>query len=187
MKEEIKNAIEVLRKGGVILYPTDTIWGIGCDATNEKAVEKIYKIKQREEGKGMLVLVDSPDRILSYVNEVPSMAWSLIDVAENPLTIIYPDAVNLANNLLPDDKSIGIRVTQDEFCKELIRQFRKPIVSTSANFSGEKFPENFDEISQEIIDTVNYVVDWRQDDISNIQPSSVIKLGLGGEVEVIRK
>ena len=187
MKEEIKNAIEVLKKGGIILYPTDTIWGIGCDATNEKAVEKIYKIKQREEGKGMLVLVDSPDRILSYVNEVPAMAWDLIDVAENPLTIIYPDAVNLASNLLPKDKSIGIRVTQDEFCKELIRQFRKPIVSTSANFSGESFPKCFDEISQGIIDVVDYVVDWKQDEISNIQPSSVIKLGLGGEVEIIRQ
>jgi len=187
MKEEIKKALEILRNGGVILYPTDTVWGLGCDATNEKAVKRIFEIKKRADAKAMLVLVDSAAKIEAYISEVPDMAWDLIEFAEKPLTIIYPDAKNLASNLIADDKSVGIRVTSEVFSKSLCAQFRKPIVSTSANESGEPTPANFSEIPDKIKSAVDYVVNFRQDELTKPKPSSIIKLGKGNLVQIIRE
>lgn len=186
MQEEIKKALEVLRSGGVILYPTDTVWGLGCDATNVDAVKRVYAIKKRVDAKALLVLVDSSARIQSYVEEVPEMAWELIEVSDKPLTIIYPDAKNLAANLLADDKSIGIRVTAESFSKTLCAQFRRPVVSTSANESGKPSPVNFNAISAEIKSAVDYVVNFRQNDCSEAKPSSIIKLGKGNLFQLIR-
>ena len=186
-REDIQQAIEVLKKGGIILYPTDTVWGIGCDATNAEAVARIYQLKKREDSKSMLVLLENPNRLNSYIEEVPEVAWELVDVADKPLTIVYPGAKNLAKNLIAGDGSIGIRISGEEFTQQLIQRFRKPIVSTSANISGEPSPAFFDEISQEIIDGVDYVVQYRQDDRTPITPSSVIKLGVGGEIQILRK
>ena len=176
MKEDLNVAIEALANGGVILYPTDTVWGLGCDATNEAAVKKVYEIKKRVDNKAMLVLVDSPVKVDFYVDDVPEIAWDLIEVADKPLTIIYPDAKNLASNLIGEDKSIGIRITNEQFSKQLCQKFRKAIVSTSANVSGEKTPLNFSEISEEIKSSVDYIVKYRQDDLSKPQPSG-IKIG----------
>lgn len=185
--DDIRKAIDVLRAGGIILYPTDTIWGIGCDATNASAVEKIFHLKERIDSKGMLVLLENPNLLNSYVTEVPEIAWQLIDVADKPMTIIYPKAKNLAPNLLADDGSIGIRITRERFTEELIRRFRKPVVSTSANISGEKAPRNFAEISEAVKSGVDYIVEFRQDDLSEASPSSILKVGCGGEIEIIRK
>ena len=187
MHDDIKKALEVLKSGGIILYPTDTIWGIGCDATNEKAVEKIYKIKKREDSKSMLVLMENPALLERYVNEVPEIAWDLIEIATTPLTIIFSKAKNLAKNLIAEDGSIGIRFTKEAFSSQLLQRFRRPLVSTSANISGEKSPAYFDEISEEIRNQVDYVVEYRQDDNTPSQPSSIIKLGVGGQIEIIRK
>ncbi len=187
MIDEVKKALEVLRKGGVILYPTDTIWGLGCDATNADAVKRIYEIKKREETKSMLVLIDSSAKLQAYVTEVPEMAWDLIDLTSKPLTIIYPGARNLAENLISEDKTIGIRVTEEAFSKKLCEMFRKPIVSTSANISGEKSPALFSEISNEIIAAVDYVVNFRQEENTPAQASSIIKLGVKNEIQIIRQ
>jgi L-threonylcarbamoyladenylate synthase len=184
---DLTKALEVLRSGGVILYPTDTIWGIGCDATNAEAVRRIYKIKQREDSKSMLVLLENPNLLNSYIVEVPEIAWQLIEVADKPMTIIYPGARNLAANLIAPDGSIGIRITNDKFTEELIRRFRKPIVSTSANISGQLAPQNFSEISSEIKNAVDYIVEYRQDDLEKATPSSILKVGIGGQIEIIRK
>ena len=186
MDKDIKNALTVLKQGGTILYPTDTIWGIGCDATNERAVNRIYEIKNREDKEGMLVLLDSADLLSRYV-EIPDVAWELIDITDEPLTIIYPGARNLAAGLLSADSSVGIRIVNDSFCKKLIQQLGKPVVSTSANISGMEAPRVFTEISREIINSVDYVVGYRQDDLTKAKPSGIIKLGLNGEVTVIRK
>jgi len=185
--DDIVKAVEVLRSGGIILYPTDTIWGIGCDATNAEAVKRIYEIKQRQDAKSMLVLMENPNLLNSYISEVPEIAWELIEVADTPLTIIYPGAKNLAANLLANDGSIGIRITNEAFTQQLIQRFRKPVVSTSANISGQKSPQNFAEISEEIKKAVDFTVKFRQDDLSKSTPSGIIKLGVGGQVEVIRK
>lgn len=185
--EDVKKAVDVLRSGGVILYPTDTIWGIGCDATNPIAVKRIYEIKQRQDTKSMLVLMENPNLLNSYISEVPEIAWELIEVADTPLTIIYPGAKNLAANLLATDGSIGIRITNEAFTQQLIQRFRKPIVSTSANISGAKTPQNFVEISEEIKKSVDYIVEFRRDDLSLSNPSGIIKLGIGGQIEIIRK
>lgn len=187
MIDDINKALDVLKKGGIILFPTDTIWGIGCDATNSNAVARIYALKQREETKSMLVLADNADRILRYVKEVPEMAWQLLEVNDQPMTIIYPGAINLAANLINSDKTIGIRITNDQFCQKLISRLNRPIVSTSANISGQPSPALFDEISEEIKDGVDYVVKWRQDDMTKRPPSQIIKLGPGGEIEILRK
>jgi len=187
MKEEIKKTIEVLRAGGVILYPTDTVWGLGCDATNENAVKRIFEIKRRGDAKAMLVLIDNPAKLQSYVEEVPDIAWDLIEFTEKPLTIIYPQAKNLASNLIGKDKTIGIRVTKEAFSKQLCAQFRNPIVSTSANISGNVTPSNFSQISDEIKSAVDYVVNFRQEDRSNPTPSSIIKLGKGNLFQLIRE
>jgi len=185
--DDVAKAVEVLRSGGVILYPTDTIWGIGCDATNAAAVKRVYEIKQREDTKSMLVLMENPNLLNSYVSEVPEIAWELIEVADTPLTIIYPGAKNLASNLLAGDGSIGIRITNEAFTQQLIQRFRKPVVSTSANVSGQKSPRNFSEISEDIIKSVDYTVVFRQDDRSISNPSGIIKLGVSGQIEIIRK
>lgn len=187
MNLEINNAISAMIRGGIILYPTDTVWGIGCDATNTEAVKKIYALKQREETKSMLVLVEHPDRILRHIKEVPEIVWQLIEVNDKPMTIIYPGAINLAPNLINSDGTIGIRITTDEFCKKLIAKLNRPIVSTSANISGTQSPAIFDEISEEIKQGVDYIVNWRQDDITKGHPSSILKIGLKGEIEIIRK
>lgn len=187
MNKEIKKALEVLNSGGILLYPTDTVWGIGCDATNEEAVKRVYEIKQRVDSKALLLLVDSEVKLDFYVEEVPTVAWDLLEVADKPLTIIYEGARNLAPNLLAEDGTVGIRVTQEAFSKQLCFRFRKAIVSTSANISGEPTPRCFDEISQEIKDAVDYIVDFRQEDTSKPNPSSILKLGRGGEITIIRK
>lgn len=187
MQEEIKKALQVLRDGGVILYPTDTIWGLGCDATNENAVKRIFEIKKRVDTKAMLVLIDSDAKLQAYVDEVPDMAWDLIELSEKPLTIIYPDAKNLATNLIAEDKTVGIRVTNETFSKNLCAQFRKPIVSTSANVTGESAPANFSQITEDIKSQVDYVVNFRQDELSQSKPSSIIKLGKGNLFQLIRE
>ncbi len=186
-KEDFDKTLEVLREGGVIIYPTDTVWGIGCDATNDKAVSRIYEIKKRIDSKSMLTLVDVPGRISSYVKEVPDIAWELIDLSEKPITIIYPEAKNLASNLLGEDSSVGIRVVNDDFCKKLVGRLRKPIVSTSANISGEEHPSCYHDISEDLLKEVDYVVSYKREFSENISPSSIIKIGVGGEVSVIRK
>lgn len=187
MTEDIKKACQVMMEGGVILYPTDTIWGIGCDATNEEAVKRVYEIKQRSDSKAMLVLIDSPAKLNYYVKDVPNVAWDLIDVADKPLTIIYSGARNLAPNLLAEDGSVGIRVTGEEFSKRLCQQFRKAIVSTSANVSGQPSPQNFSEISEDIKAAVDYIVDYRREETTQAKPSSIIKLDKGGVIKIIRQ
>lgn len=176
-----------MNEGGVILYPTDTIWGIGCDATNEEAVRRVYEIKQRSDSKAMLVLVDSPVKVDFYVQDVPEIAWDLIEVADKPLTIIYSGARNLAPNLIAEDGSVGIRVTNEEFSKRLCQQFRKAIVSTSANISGQPSPANYTEITEELKSMVDYVVGYRQEEMGHPKPSSIIKLGKGGVIKIIRE
>ena len=176
-----------MREGGVILYPTDTVWGIGCDATNEDAVRRVYEIKQRQDSKAMLVLVDSSVKVDFYVRDVPEVAWDLIELADKPLTIIYSGARNLAANLLAEDGSVGIRVTNEDFSKRLCQQFRKAIVSTSANISGQPSPKNFSEISEEVKSAVDYIVGYRQEEMSNPKPSSIIKLDKGGVIKIIRE
>ena len=187
MQEDINKAFQVMKTGGIILYPTDTIWGIGCDATNTEAVKRVYYLKQREEAKSMLVLVDDSYRILRHVKEVPDMAWQLLEVSDQPMTIIYPGAINLAQNLINDDGTIGIRMVRDEFCQKLIAKINRPIISTSANISGKPAPAVFDEIAEEIKKGVDYIVTWRQEDQSRAKPSSIVKVGINGEIEIIRK
>ena len=187
MTEDIKKACEVMAAGGIILYPTDTIWGIGCDATNEKAVQREYELKRRTDNKAMLVLMDSEAKLDRYVSDVPDIAWDLISVSDKPLTIIYSSAKNLATNLLGADGSVGIRITNEEFSKKLCERFRKPLVSTSANVSGEPSPANFSEVSEVIKEGVDYIVSYRQDDMSRPNPSSIIKLDKGGVIKIIRE
>ena len=187
LKEEVFKATEILKQGGVILYPTDTIWGLGCDATNEKAVKRIYEIKQREDNKSMLVLLDDAGKIASYA-DVPDIALQLIEVSDKPMTIIYPNARNLASNLInAADQTIGIRITEEEFSKSLIFRFRKPIVSTSANISGQPSPGCYAEISDEVKNAVDYIVDFRREEPAGATPSSIIKLGNGGQITIIRE
>ena len=187
MHDDLLKAVEVLKTGGIILYPTDTIWGIGCDATNEEAVGRIYEIKQREDSKSMLVLMENPALLERYVDEVPEIAWDLVEISTSPLTVIYPKAKNLAKNLIATDGSIGIRFTKEKFTSQLLQRFRRPIVSTSANISGQKSPAFYNEISEEIKQQVDFIVNYRQDDITPSQPSSIIKLGSGGRIDIIRK
>lgn len=187
MYNDLKKAVEVLKSGGIILYPTDTIWGIGCDATNQEAVQRIYNIKKREDSKSMLVLMENPALLERYVDDVPEVAWDLVEITTTPLTVIYQNAKNLAPNLIAEDGSIGIRFTKETFTTQLLQRFRRPVVSTSANISGEKPPSFFDEISDEIKNQVDYVVQYRQGDSTPAQPSSIIKLGSGGRIDIIRK
>jgi L-threonylcarbamoyladenylate synthase len=186
-EEDLNESLKVLRNGGVILYPTDTIWGLGCDPTNPEAVEKIYRIKSREQGKSLLILVDSEAMVERYVIEVPEIAWELTSVADDPLTVIYPGGKNLAPGVCSEDGTIGIRICRDEFCRELIRRFRKPLVSTSANLSGKPSPENFGVIEQSVIESADYVVKYRQDERRKYSSSPVIKLSSDGTIKIIRK
>lgn len=186
MNDDLKKACEVMAAGGLILYPTDTIWGIGCDATNEEAVRRVYGLKRRSDHKAMLVLLDSEAKLNGYVSNVPDIAWDLIEVADKPLTIIYSNAKNLAPSLVGEDGSVGIRITREAFSRQLCERFRKPVVSTSANISGEPSPASFSEISEEVKKGVDYIVEYRQDDQTKAKPSSIIKLGDGGLVQVIR-
>jgi L-threonylcarbamoyladenylate synthase len=187
MEEEIKKCVDVLRSGGVILYPTDTVWGLGCDATNEVAVKRIYDIKQRADSKALLLLVDSVSKLQGYVDEMPDLAYDIIEMSEKPITIIYSKGKNLADNVLANDGSIGIRVTKELFSHTLCERFRRPIVSTSANVSGVTTPRNFSQIASEIIQSVDYVVGYRQEDRVETVASSIIKLGPGSCVKVIRE
>ena len=190
-EQDVKNAVEVLRKGGVILYPTDTVWGIGCDATNAEAVKRVYEIKQRDDSKALICLVDSDARLQRYVRQVPDVVWQLIDSLQEgdtkPTTIILDGAVNLAPNLIADDGSIALRITNEPFSKELCYRFQKALVSTSANISGEPAAQNYCDIAQELIDAVDYVCWSRRQEHKPHQPSSIIRLRQNGEVEIIRK
>ena len=185
--EDIKNAVEVMKKGGVILYPTDTVWGIGCDATNAEAVAKVYRIKQRDDSKALICLVDSDVRMQRYVRNVPNVAWDIMELATKPTTVILDDAVNLAPNLIAEDGSIAMRITKEPFSHELCYRFQKPLVSTSANISGQPAASNYRDISQELLDAVDYVCWSRRQEYKPHTPSSIIKLNKNGEVSIIRK
>lgn len=185
--EDVRQAVQVLRQGGLILYPTDTIWGIGCDASNEEAVSRVYDLKRRDDSKALICLVDSPDRLQRYSREIPDVAWDLIEYSEKPLTLVLDGAVNLAFNLVANDGSVGIRVTREAISKELCYRFQKAVVSTSANISGEPSPTNFSEVSPEIVSGVDYVMKSRQNDLSKSAPSRIIRLRGNGEIKIIRK
>ena len=185
-RDDIRKALDVMKQGGVILYPTDTIWGIGCDATNPEAVAKVYAIKQREDAKALISLVDSDAKIGFYVPEVHDVAWSLVECADRPLTIIYDNVRNLAPNLMAEDGSAAIRITQEEFSKELCMRMKRAIVSTSANISGQPAPRRFSDISPEILEAVDYVCTSRRDEKDNGVASSIIKLTASSEVTIIR-
>lgn len=184
--KEIEQCVIVLREGGLILYPTDTIWGIGCDATNIEAVKKVYAIKKREPDKSMLILAADTNMVDRYVEQLPEIAEELYDNTDTPLTIILPNSKNLAEGLAADDKSIGIRIPDDPFCQEILRRLRRPIVSTSANFSGDPSPSWFGEINPDLLDKMDYVANWRQDDSSQNVPSSIIKINADGTFKIIR-
>lgn len=184
--EDIKEALTVLKNGGIILYPTDTIWGLGCDATNTLAVEKIFRIKSRSDTKSLLILADSIQMIERYVRNIPEIAYELTDVSVSPLTIIYPKGKNLAEGICSDDGSVGIRICNDAFCQELISKFCKPIVSTSPNLSGRSTPKNFSEIETDILNSVDFIVKYRQEDKNSYSASSIIKIGETGTIKIIR-
>ena len=190
-EEDIRQAIETMRKGGVILYPTDTVWGIGCDATNAEAVKRVYAIKQRDDSKALICLVDSDARMQRYFRNVPDVAWQLVDSLKEsdakPTTLILDGAINLAENLIADDGSVGIRITNEPFSKELCFRFQKAIVSTSANISGEPAAQNYGDIDPRILEAVDYVCWSRRQEHKPHTPSSIIKLKENGEVEIIRK
>ena len=184
---DIEKTLEALNRGGVILYPTDTVWGIGCDSTDEAAVERIFAIKRRGEARAMLALVDSFEMLAGYVDNIPANTVELIEKYTRPTTIIYPKAKNLASNIVADDGTVGIRIVKETFCRKLINMFGKPIVSTSANISGKPAPAIFDEISEDIKAAVDYTVHWRQDDRRPATVSSIIKLNADGSINVLRQ
>lgn len=186
-QDDLQQALETVRSGGLILYPTDTIWGIGCDATNAKAVERVFDLKGRDHSKSMIVLLANDNQLQSYVQDVPEIAYELIEATDKPLTIIYSSAKNLAGNVLAEDGSVGIRIVSHPFCERLLQRFRKPIVSTSANISGESSARNFDEISENILQGVDYIVKFGQHDPVLGQPSTVMKLDPSGKFKFIRK
>ena len=193
--DDIARALETLQQGGIIVYPTDTVWGIGCDATNAEAVSRIYRLKQREDSKSMLVLLDAPGKLQGYVQEVPEIAWNLLETTtddeeaapQRPLTIIYPGAKNLAENLIAEDGSIGIRITSEPFSHALCQRLKRPIVSTSANMSGQPAARFYDEIDEAILTGADYVCRFRRDDQTPHEPSSIIKLCADGTFQIIRK
>ena len=186
IKTEMQNALATLKRGGLILYPTDTVWGIGCDATNAEAVEKVYKLKKRHESQALICLVSDYKMLNQFVEDVPEVAYDILKFAKKPTTIIYDDPIRVAENLIADDNSLAIRVSKDKFSNDLAKRFRKPIVSTSANISGEKTPGSFAEISPEILEGVDYVVNLQKNKKS-AKPSAIIKLSNDGKVKVIRK
>ena len=186
MIDEINNCLTTLKRGGLILYPTDTVWGIGCDATNADAVDKIFALKKRAESKSLICLVSDFKMLNQYVEEIPEVAYDILKYAAQPTTIVYDDPIRVAENLIAEDNSLAIRVCKDKFCNQLLRKFKKPIVSTSANISGQPTPKSFKQISPEILKGVDYVVNL-QPSKKNAQPSTIIKLSLDGKVQVIRK
>lgn len=186
MQEEIQKAYDVLKEGGTILYPTDTVWGIGCDATNAEAVAKIYKLKQREESKSMIVLMNGEKMIYNVFKEIPEVAWEILDISDKPTTLILDNPRNVAPNLIAEDKSLGMRLVKDPFCFKLLERLKKPLVSTSANISGKATPLTFKEISSEIIKGVDYVVNLQRESPAG-KPSSIIKIGNNLQVKIIRK
>ena len=186
-EDDIRNAVETMRRGGIILYPTDTVWGIGCDATNAEAVAKVYNIKHRDDSKALICLVDSESRLQRYVRDIPNVAWDIFELSVKPTTIVLDNAVNLAPNLIADDGSIAMRITKEPFSKELCYRYQKAIVSTSANISGKPAAQNFCDISEEIINAVDYVCWTRRQEHKPHTPSSIIKLTANGEVTIITK
>jgi len=186
MTEEILKSYEVLKKGGVILYPTDTVWGLGCDATIPKAIDRIIQIKKRPENKSMIILLDLTEKLFQYVDNIPEIAFDFINSIQTPLTIIYPKAKNLPKNLVAQDGSIAIRIVRDDFCKKLINMLNKPLVSTSANLSGEPTPLIFSKINKEIVKMVDYAVEYNRSRIKEVKSSTVIRFNLNGEYDIIR-
>ena len=184
---EIEAAVDVLKQGGIILYPTDTIWGIGCDATNKDAVAKVYELKKRSDSKSLITLVADADMLGKYVKVIPEVAINLIEVNDKPMTIIYPGAMNLADNVIAEDGSAGIRIPMNKWCVELVKRFRKPIVSTSANISGEPAPAFYEDIPVDIIEAVDWVADPYLEEGSTGEASQIIKVGLNGEIAVLRQ
>ncbi|MFN8239656.1 MAG: L-threonylcarbamoyladenylate synthase [Bacteroidales bacterium] len=185
-EEDIKNCIKVLRSGGVILYPTDTVWGLGCDPSNAEAVEKIFRIKERNESKSLIMLANGLDMVERYTRDIPSAALEILSASDKPVTIIFPSAKNIAPAMMAEDGSVGIRITDDPFCLQLIERFRKPLVSTSANISGEPAPSHFGEISGTILSRVDFVVEYRKEDRRKHKPSPVIKVEQNGVIKIIR-
>lgn len=187
LQREVDEAVRVLREGGIILYPTDTVWGLGCDATNAEAVDRIYRLKRSENKKSMLVLCASADMVVRYVNRAPGIAFEVMEMATSPLTLILPGATGVAANLIPDEGTLGIRVPDHEFCRRMLRALQRPVVSTSANISGEATPAGLQEVSREIIDGVDFVVNPRFEGKPTRKASSIIAFGEGGEVKIIRE
>jgi len=187
LRDEVANAFKVVQDGGIILYPTDTIWGIGCDAANTDAVKRIFALKQRDEAKSMIILLDTDNKLQSYVQEVPELAYNLIEYTENPLTLVMPGAKNISPALIAADGSVGIRVTSHQFCQQLIQRLRRPLVSTSANISGQPSPQYFGQISDEIINGVDYVVDLEQHSTEIKKPSTIMSLDPSGKFEFLRR
>ena len=185
--DDIRQAVEVMRQGGVILYPTDTVWGLGCDATNAEAVAKVYAIKQRTDSKALITLVDTEAKVEFYVRNVPPISWDVVELSTKPITIIYENARNLASNLLAADGTVGIRITREPFSQALCQRFRRAIVSTSANISGQPAPKNFSQISTEIKESVDYIVGYRQNDRTPARPSTIIRIGERGDIKIIRQ
>lgn len=186
MKEEIEKAIEVLKGGGLILYPTDTVWGIGCDATNDAAVEKVYALKKSVNKKSMLVLVRDLDHVSKYADKIPGVAWELLEVADTPLTLILPNGRGVSEKLIPEERTLGIRVPKHAFCEELLKKFNRPIVSTSANISGAPAPARFEEIGEEIRKGVDYIVPKRYEGSPTFAPSSIIAIDETAAIKIIR-
>lgn len=185
-EQELWKAVEILRSGGSILYPTDTIWGLGCDATNHEAVENIYKFKHRLESKSLIVLLDDESKLADYVEKVPDISFDLINSLDKPTTIIYSKAKNLASNVIASDGTIAIRITKDPFCRDLIKLFGKPIVSTSANISGDPSPVIYRDVPEELLNSVDYIVNLYHDRMNSPKPSTIIRLFENGEFTIIR-
>lgn len=186
LQSEVAAAVQVLRAGGVILYPTDTVWGLGCDAANAEAVDKIYRLKQSDNKKSMLVLCASADMVVRYVDRAPGIAFEVMELATKPLTLILPGAVGVAPNLIPDEGTLGVRVPDHEFCRQLLRAFGRPVVSTSANISGHEAPVGLHEVARELVEGVDFVVNPRFEGKPTRRASSIIAFGEGGEVQIIR-
>ncbi|MBF0695247.1 MAG: threonylcarbamoyl-AMP synthase [Flavobacterium sp.] len=186
ISQEIHNAYEVIKEGGIILYPTDTIWGIGCDATNEAAIQKIFALKKRSEAKSMIVLMNGEKMMYNVFHEIPDVAWQILDFSEKPTTLILDKPKNIAKSLIAEDNSLGVRLVKEPFCFKLMERMKKPLVSTSANISGMPSPASFSEISKEIIDGVDYVVNLDRERVGG-KPSAIIKLTLDSQVKIIRK
>ena len=187
LQEEVERAVEVLRRGGIILYPTDTVWGIGCDATNAEAVDRIYRLKRSENKKSMLVLCASADMVVRYVNRAPGIAFEVMEMATTPLTAILPGAAGVAPNLIPDEGTLGVRIPDHEFCRRILRALGRPVVSTSANISGQPTAVGLQDVAQEIVDGVDFVVNPRFEGKPTRKASSIIAFGEGGEVKIIRE